>query len=104
MKKVLTVGVFDYFHWPSAALSERQEAWRLPGGRGAGQRLHPEVQPDAKVLYTTGQRIDLIRALKVVDEVVTYKSIDEDIKGYDFDIFAIGEDQTHAGFQRRGEF
>lgn len=105
MKKVLTVGVYDYFHLGHLRLF--QNAKKL------GDYLVVAVQdgdyilkfkPDAKVLYTTGQRIDLIRALKVVDEVVTYKSIDEDIKGYDFDIFAIGEDQTHAGFQRAVEW
>ena len=101
MKKVLTVGVYDYFHLGHLRLF--QNAKKL------GDYLVVAVQdgdyilkfkPDAKVLYTTGQRIDLIRALKVVNEVVTYKSIGDDIKNYDFDVFAIGEDQTHEGFQK----
>lgn len=101
MKKVLTVGVYDYFHLGHLRLF--QNAKKL------GDYLVVAVQdgdyilkfkPDAKVLYTTGQRIDLIRALKVVNEVVTYKSIGDDIKTFDFDVFAIGEDQTHEGFQK----
>ena len=41
-----------------------------------------------------------MRALRVVDEVVIYRDVNEDIKRFDFDVFAIGEDQTHSGFQQ----
>ena len=59
-----------------------------------------KTKPDAKVLYTTEQRKELVGALRVVDEVVTYTDIDVTIKNIDFDVFAIGEDQNHDGFQR----
>ena len=101
MKKVLTVGVFDYFHLGHLRL--------FKNAKKLGDYLIVAVQdgdfilkfkPDAKVLYTTEQRLELVSALKVVDEVVTYEAVDEDIKKFDFDVFAIGGDQNHEGFQR----
>lgn len=101
MKKVLTFGVFDYFHLGHLRLFER--------AKKLGDYLIVAVQdgefilkykPDAKILYTTEQRIDMISALRVVDEVITYENVDESIQKVDFDVFAIGGDQNHAGFQR----
>lgn len=100
MKKVVTVGVFDYFHYGHLKLFERAKAM--------GDYLIVAVQdedyilkykPEAKILYTTAQRMEMINALKCVDEVVTYSDIDKSIKEIDFDIWARGEDQNHAGFQ-----
>lgn len=100
MKKVITFGVFDYFHLGHLRLF--QNAKRL------GDYLIVAVQddayikkfkPDAVTLYTTEERIELVRALRVVDEVVVYRDVSEDICKIDFDVFAIGEDQRHAGFQ-----
>jgi glycerol-3-phosphate cytidylyltransferase len=101
MKKVLTVGVYDYFHLGHLRLFER--------ARELGDYLIVAVQdgdfilkfkPNAKVLYSTEERIEIVKSLRCVDEVVTYTAVDESIKDFDFDIFAIGEDQTHEGFQR----
>lgn len=101
MKKVITVGVFDYFHLGHLRLFEN--AKRL------GDYLIVAVQdgdcilktkPDAKVLYTTDQRIEIVKALRVVDEVITYQDVDTTLPEVDFDVFAIGGDQTHAGFKR----
>ena len=101
MTKVLTVGVYDYFHLGHLRL--------FKNARKLGDYLIVAVQdgnfilktkPDAKVLYTTEQRKELVGALRVVDEVVTYTDIDVTIKNIDFDVFAIGEDQNHYGFQR----
>ena len=101
VKKVITVGVFDYFHLGHLRLFEN--AKRL------GDYLIVAVQdgdsilktkPDANILYTTEQRIDLVKALRVVDEVITYKDVDTILPKVEFDIFAVGGDQTHEGFQR----
>ena len=101
MKKVLTVGVFDFFHLGHLRLFKRAKA--------LGDYLIVAVQdgdfilkfkPQAKVLYTTEERMEIVSSLRPVDEVVLYTAIDESIMQFDFDIFAIGEDQTHAGFQR----
>ena len=77
MKKVITVGVFDYFHLGHLRLFENAKKY--------GDYLIVAVQdgdsilktkPDAKVLYTTEQRIEMVKALRVVDEVVIYKDVD----------------------------
>lgn len=100
MKKVITVGVFDYFHLGHLRLFEN--------AKKLGDYLIVAVQdndyilktkPDANILYTTEQRIDLVKALRVVDEVIVYQDVDKILPKIDFDVFAIGGDQTHAGFQ-----
>lgn len=105
MKKVLTFGVFDYFHLGHLRLFER--------ARQLGDYLIVAVQdgeyilkykPDANVLYDTNQRIDLVKALRVVDDVIVYQNVDETIREVEFDVFAIGGDQVHAGFQRAIEW
>lgn len=101
MKKVITVGVYDYFHIGHLRLFEN--------AKSLGDYLIVAVQdgdcilktkPNAKVLYTTEQRMDIVRALRVVDEVITYQDVDKILPEIDFDIFAIGGDQIHEGFQR----
>lgn len=101
MKKVLTFGVFDYFHLGHLRLFEN--------AKKLGDYLIVAVQdgefilkykPTAKIFYTTDQRMELISSLKMVDQVITYENVDETIKKVDFDVFAIGGDQMHEGFQR----
>ena len=101
MKKVITVGVFDYFHLGHLRLFEN--------AKKLGDYLIVAVQdgdcilktkPNANVLYTTEQRVDLVKSLRVVDEVIIYQDVDKTLPEVDFDVFAIGEDQSHAGFQR----
>ncbi len=101
MKKVITVGVFDYFHIGHLRLFEN--------AKKLGDYLIVAVQdgnsiiktkPDANVLYSTEQRMDLVKALRVVDEVVVYQDVDAILPQIEFDVFAIGGDQTHPGFQR----
>ena len=101
MKKVITFGVYDYFHLGHLRLFEN--------AKKLGEYLIVAVQdgdfvlktkPDAKVLYTTEQRMDIVRALRVVDEVTIYQDVDKTITEVDFDIFAVGEDQNHSGFQK----
>lgn len=101
MKKVVTFGVYDYFHLGHLRL--------FKNARELGDYLIVAVQdgnyilktkPNAKVMYTTEERKELVGALRVVDEVVDYTDVDVTIKTLDFDVFAISEDQNHEGFQR----
>lgn len=105
MKKVLTVGVFDYFHLGHLRLLEQ--------ARECGDYLIVAVQddgcvlkykPDADVLYSLDERIEMMMAVKCVDEVIVYGDVDVIVKEVDFDVFAVGEDQTHEGFQRAVQF
>ena len=52
------------------------------------------------MVYTTEERMFMVSALKYVDEVIVYSDVDKDIQNVDFDVFAKGPDQIHAGFQR----
>ena len=101
MKKVITVGVFDYFHIGHLRLFEN--------AKKLGEYLIVAVQdgdcilktkPNANVLYSTEQRIDIVKALRVVDEVIIYRDVDKLLPEIEFDVFAIGGDQNHDGFQR----
>ena len=105
MIKVLTVGVYDYFHLGHLRLFEN--------AKELGDYLIVAVQdedfilktkPNAKILYTTEQRKELVGALRVVDEVVGYTDVDAIVKMIDFDVFAIAEDQNHEGFQKAVEW
>ena len=98
--KVLTFGVFDYFHYGHLKLFQR--------ARALGDHLTVAVQqddqilktkPEAKILYTTEQRMEMVGALRYVDRVISYDQVDTTIQTVDFDILAVGPDQCHAGFQ-----
>ena len=105
MKKVVTFGVFDYFHYGHLKLFERAKQF--------GDYLIVAVQdsdyilkykPETTILYNTEQRVELIGALSVVDEVVVYTDVDKTIQEIDFDVFVKGEDQIHSGFVRASEY
>lgn len=101
MKKVITVGVFDYFHLGHLRLFQRAKKlgdWLVVAVQEGGSIL--KTKPDAQVLYTTEQRVELVKALRVVDEVIVYRDVDKTIPEVEFDVFAIGEDQIHPGFQK----
>jgi len=101
MKKVVTFGVFDYFHIGHLNLFEKAKEY--------GDYLIVAVQddekileykPDAGIYYSTEQRVRLVNAIGIVDEVLVYRDVDTDIRNIDFDVFAVGEEQNHDGFIR----
>lgn len=98
--KVLTFGVFDYFHYGHLKLFERAKA--LGDHLTVAVQLDDQIlktKPNAKVLYTTDQRMEIVGALRCVDRVIPYDQVDATIQNVDFDIFVLGPDQNHAGFQ-----
>lgn len=105
MKKVLTFGVYDYLHYGHLKLFER--AAKLGNYLIVAVQVDEEIhktKPDAKVLYTFEQRREFVGAIKFVNEAIPYTQVDEDIQKIDFDVFAVGGDQNHAGFQRAIEW
>ena len=101
MKTVFTVGVFDMLHVGHVQL--------LRNARKLGDRLVVAVQdtdyvlrykPDCKLVFSTEERMFMVKALKYVSEVVPYGAVDDIIRQVPFDIFVVGPDQTHEGFQR----
>lgn len=104
MKKVLTVGVFDLLHYGHFELFRR--AKDLAGADGLlivaiqDDAVVTKYKPGTKLVYDWNTRAKMISALRYVDKVVSYGDIDDSIKKIDFDVFAIGGDQLHPGFQR----
>jgi cytidyltransferase-like protein len=103
-KKIITFGVFDMFHFGHMKLFKK-----IKSICGKENHLIVAVQdsdyilkykPDAKILYTTEERVEMIRELKSIDEVIVYTDVEESIKNINFDIWAKGPDQVHQGFQR----
>lgn len=99
--KVLTVGVYDLIHIGHVNLFRR--------ARALGSHLTVAVQtsevvkkykPEAKLVYSTEERLYMVRAIRYVDHVITYEDVDEIVKQADFDIFVTGPDQNHDGFQK----
>ena len=108
MSRVLTVGVFDVLHFGHFELFRRAKDLA-----GTGGRLIVAVQeddcvlkykPEAHLVYDFAKRCAMIRALRYVDEVVSYRDVDIDIQKIGFDLFVVGGDQLHAGFQRALEW
>ena len=102
--KVLTVGVFDLLHWGHFELFRRCK--EMAGEDGSlivavqEDEIVTKYKPQIKLVYPFDIRCRMIAALCFVDRVIPYRDIDESIKGIDFDIFAVGGDQIHAGFQK----
>lgn len=101
MKKVFTVGVFDLLHYGHIELFRRAKEY--------GEHLTVAVQtsefvtkfkPNAKLIYSTNERLYMVNAIRYVDFVTTYDSVDEIVKIFPFDIFIIGEDQCHNKFKK----
>ncbi len=101
MKKILTVGVYDILHIGHILLFKH--------AREYGDYLIVAVQesdivrkykPHAKMVYTTEERMFMVGSLRYVNEVVSYKEVDEIVKTVDFDVFIKGPDQNHQGFQK----
>lgn len=101
MKRVLTFGVYDMLHIGHMLLFQRAKA--------LGDHLIVAVQdgefiqkykPGTEMVYTTDERLYMVGSVRYVDETVVYRDVDVDIQHIDFDVFAVGPDQKHAGFQR----
>lgn len=101
MNKILTFGVFDYFHLGHLRLFKQCKKY--------GDYLIVAVQdgdyilkykPDAHVLYSTDERMEMIDALNIVDEVIKYDILcPETLEKIDFDILALGEDHVNGRFE-----
>lgn len=109
MLKILTVGVYDMLHIGHILLFKHikeifpDQECRLIVAVQDGDRIL-KYKPDTRMVYTTEERMFMVRAVRWVDEVVTYRDVDNDIQHIDFDVFAKGPDQQHAGFQRAVEW
>lgn len=95
MKRVITYGTFDLFHYGHVNLLKR--------ARDLGDYLIVAISTDEFNLDAKGkhcyfsyeQRKNLVEAVRFVDLVIPEESWDQkliDVKKYDVDVFAIGDD------------
>ena len=102
MKKILTFGVFDYFHLGHLRLFKqcKEYADYLIVAVQNGEYIL-KFKPDANVLYSTEERVEILEALRIVDKVLVYDSVDiETLKKIDFDVLALGEDHRGERFDK----
>ena len=109
MKTILTFGVYDMLHIGHILLFKHakelfpdEECWLIVAVQDGDYIL--KYKPGTKMVYTTEERLLMVGSVRWVDEVVTYKDVDVDIQNIDFDVFAKGPDQNHAGFQKAVEW
>ncbi len=98
--KILTFGVFDYFHLGHLRLFEQCKQY--------GDYLIVAVQdekyvkqfkPAAKLMYSTEERVEILEALRIVDEVIVYSTVSaETLRHISFDTLALGEDHKGGRF------
>jgi cytidyltransferase-like protein len=109
MKTILTFGVYDMLHIGHILLFKHAkelfpvDECRLVVAVQDGNYIL-KYKPEAKMVYSTEERMFMVRSVRWVDEVVSYKDVDIDIQNIDFDVFAKGPDQNHAGFLRAVEW
>ena len=94
MKKVITYGTFDLFHVGHLDILKR--------AKELGDYLVVAVSSDAfnaikgkKCIIPDYERMEIVRAIKYVDEVIVEDSWDQkidDVKKHNIDIFVMGDD------------
>lgn len=94
MRKIITYGTFDLFHIGHLNILKR--------AKEQGDYLIVAVSSDAfnagkgkKAYYSEDDRMEIVRAIRFVDEVILEESWDQkrkDIQKYDIDAFVMGDD------------
>lgn len=100
MSKIITFGVYDYFHLGHLRLFKQCKNYAdyLIVAVQDGNYIK-KFKPDAKVMYTTEERVEMLEALEIVDRVVVYEAIEPQfLETIDFDILALGEDHRGGRF------
>lgn len=100
-KKVLTVGVFDLLHIGHVNLFRNAKLhgdYLIVAVQSSDVVL--KYKPNTSLLYSTEERMYMVKSIRFVDEVIVYRGIDEIVKEIDFDILVTGPDQVHDGFVR----
>lgn len=102
MNRVLTFGVYDYFHLGHLRLFKQCKEY--------GDYLIVAVQDgdyikkyksDVNILYSTEERVEIIESLKVVDRVTVYQTVCTDfLETIDFEVLALGEDHVGERFDK----
>lgn len=97
MKKVITYGTFDLFHYGHLKILERAKA--------LGDYLIVAVSSDEfnaikgkKCYYSYAERAEIVKAIKYVDEVIPehhWEQKIDDVKNNNIDVFVMGNDWSN---------
>lgn len=104
-KRIITFGVFDFFHLGHLRLFKKIKQIYKNSYLIVGVQEDQSVvayKKISKLFYNVDDREELLKSIKEVDEVIRYKKVDDVINHVDFEILVIGEDQggpTHIPFQ-----
>lgn len=100
MRKILTFGVYDYFHLGHLRLFKQCKKYAdylIVAVQDSNYIL--KFKPGIKIFYSTDERVEMLEALQIVDEVVVYETVGiEALEKIDFDILALGEDHKGERF------
>ena len=100
MTKILTFGVYDYFHLGHLRLFKQCKEhadYLIVAVQDSDYIL--AFKPEANILYTTEQRVEVLESIKEVDKVIVYQTLcPEYLEKVDFDILALGEDHVGGRF------
>lgn len=106
MNKILTFGVYDFFHLGHLRLfkqCKKYGEYLIVAAQESEYIL--KYKPEAKVLYSTKERVEILSSLKIIDEVITYTGVTpETLDKIDFDILALGEDHTSERFMNAAKW
>ena len=101
MAKILTFGVYDYFHLGHLRLFEqckKHADYLIVAVQN--EDYIKAFKPEANVLYSTEERVEMISALRIVDKVIVYNTVCvAELEKIDFDILALGEDHVGKRFE-----
>lgn len=101
MNKILTFGVYDFLHLGHIRLFKQCNLFAdyLIVAVQDGEFIL-QHKPEAEVLYSTEERVEMLEALRIVDEVIVYQNVSpEFLSSINFDILALGEDHTAKRFK-----
>lgn len=100
MKKILTFGVFDYFHLGHLRLFKQCKNYAdylIVAVQDDNSIL--KYKPKATILYNVKERVEILEALNIVDEVIVYDNVSsKTLEMIEFDILALGEDHKGKRF------
>lgn len=102
MTKILTFGVYDVFHLGHLRLFKQcKEYADYLIVAVQDEEYIKKFKPEAKVIYSTEERVEIVSSLRIVDEVIVYSMVSvEELEKVEFDILALGEDHTGARFDK----
>lgn len=106
MSTILIFGVFDLFHLGHLRLFKQAKKY---GNKliVAVQNSHyvTKFKPNAKVFYSTNEKLEILSSIKEIDELVVYNEITpEYISNINFDILGLGEDHIGDRFNKLVEW